>query len=407
VKVLISAPNDLGADQNGVPLSATLTGSISLVSSDAALTGGVSPADSYVYWSENDPNQPNENLKYWGTKRLNWEVFTDNNWENAYAHTWFDFEFNNDWLGGYELHTILPGDYVKISTANSTYPFPVGVTFNNGISGLTLQEVADQLNNSDEPHITNFYYRPMPSDVGGLGATAGPINLNITNNFLINSAFQPPPSLNGGSQLLIAQFGYTGGVQITSTTTTSTTSTSTTSTSTTSTTTTSTTSTSTTTTTTAAPTTTTSTTSTTTINPCLLAGTASMVYPTTTTTTTSTSTSTTTTTTTGTITAYWEYFGACSTMSAEFYQNGNLMANPIGSGISTGSFTILPGDVLEVYHNTSKGGSCLSGIAVVEVPYLSGTVVSSDFITGSFVTAFAGWTVSGSDDVGLYAGLNP
>lgn len=94
-------------------------------------------------------------------------------------------------------------------------------------------------------------------------------------------------------------------------------------------------------------------------------------------------------------------------MSAEFYQNGNLMANPIGSGTSTGSFTILPGDVLEVYHNTSKGGSCLSGIAVVEVPYLSGTVVSSDFITGSFVTAFAGWTVSGSNDVGLYAGLVP
>ena len=408
VKVLISAPNDLGADQNGVPLSATLTGSISLVSSDAALTGGVSPADSYVYWSENDPNQPNENLKYWGTKRLNWEVFTDNNWENAYAHTWFDFEFNNDWLGGYELHTILPGDYVKISTANSTYPFPVGVTFNNGISGLTLQEVADQLNNSDEPHITNFYYRPMPSDVGGLGATAGPINLNITNNFLINSAFQPPPSLNGGSQLLIAQFGYTGGVQITSTTTTSTTSTSTTSTSTTSTTTTSTTSTSTTTTTTAAPTTTTSTTSTTTINPCLLAGTASMVYPTTTTTTTSTSTSTTTTTTTGTITAYWEYLGACATQFSEFYKNGNLVANPFGSGASTGSFTILPGDYLEVIHTAGiKGGGCLSAIAAIEVPYLSGLVVNSDFNTGAGASAYVAWTVSGSDDVGLYAGLTP
>ena len=407
VKVLISAPDDLGADQNGVTLSATLTGSLSLIAYDTGLTGGVSPADSYVYWSENDANQPNENLKYWGTKRLTWEIFTDNNWENGYAHSWYDFEFNNDWLGGYELHTILPGDYVKISTANSTYPFPVGVTFSNGVSGLTLQEVADQLNNSNEPHITNFYYRPMPSDAGGLGATASPINLAITNNFLINSTFQPPPSLNGGSQLLIAQFGYTGGVQITTTTSTTTTSTSTTSTTTTSTTTTSTSTTSTTTTTTAAPTTTTSTTSTTTANPCLLAGTASMVYPTTTTTSTTTSTSTTTTTTTGTMTAYWEYFGACSTMSAEFYQNGNLMANPFGSGTSTGSFTILPGDLLQVYHNTSKGGSCLAGIAVVEVPYLSGLVANSDYINGAFVSAVAGWTVSGSSDVGLYAGLNP
>ena len=83
------------------------------------------------------------------------------------------------------------------------------------------------------------------------------------------------------------------------------------------------------------------------------------------------------------------------------------MANPFGSGTSTGSFTILPGDLLQVYHNTSKGGSCLAGIAVVEVPYLSGLVANSDYINGAFVSAVAGWTVSGSSDVGLYAGLNP
>ena len=280
VKILISAPDDLGSDQNGVSFDVEVSGSLSLVSLSPSLTGGVSPTETYVYWSENDPVQPNENLKYWGTKRLNWEVFTDSTWEDAYAHSWFDFEFNNDWLGGYELHSILPGDYVKISTANSTYPFPVGVTFSSGLSGLTLQEVADQLNNSNEPHITNFYYRPMPSESGSLSAIAAPINLDITNNFLINSNFQPPPSLNGGSQLLIAQFGYTGGTPITTTTSTTTTSTTTTST---------------TTTTTIAPTTTSTTTSTTTVDPCLLAGTASMVYPTTTTTTTSTTTTTTTT----------------------------------------------------------------------------------------------------------------
>jgi hypothetical protein len=302
VKILISAPNNLGSDQNGVTLNVDVSGSLNLISFDPLLTGGISPSETYVFWSENDPVQPNENLKYWGTKRLNWEVFNDNTWENAYAHSWFDFEFNNDWLGGYELHTILPGDYVKISTASSTYPFPIGVTFTDEPGGLTLQDVADQLNSSNEPHITNFYYRPMPSDVGSLNSIASPINLDITNNFLVNSNFQPPPSLNGGSQLLIAQFGYTGGTPITTTTSTTTTSTTTTSTTTTSTSTTTTTSTSTTTTTTIAPTTTSTTTSTTTVDPCLLSGTASMVYPTTSTTTSTTSTTTIAPTTTSTTT---------------------------------------------------------------------------------------------------------
>ena len=131
-----------------------------------------------------------------------------------------------------------------------------------------------------------------------------------------------------------------------------------------------------------------------------------MVYPTTTTTTTSTST--TTTTTMAPITAYWEYLGACATQSAEFYQNGNLMASPFGFGTSTGSFTILPGDTLTVYHNTgNKGAGCISGIAVVEVPYLSGLVAASDFVTGAGLSAVAGLIVSGSSDVGLYAGLTP
>lgn len=131
-----------------------------------------------------------------------------------------------------------------------------------------------------------------------------------------------------------------------------------------------------------------------------------MVYPTTTTTTTSTST--TTTTTMAPITAYWEYLGACATQSAEFYQNGNLMASPFGSGPSTGSFTILPGDLLTVYHNTgTKGAGCISGIAVIEEPYLTSNIVSSDFVTGAGLSAVAGGTVSGSSDVGLYAGLTP
>ena len=337
VTVTIFAPDELGADQNGVLLGSTLTGSLVTVYADNVLGNGVSPANTYVYWSENNPDQPNANLKYWGTKRLNWEVFNDATWENGYAHSWYDFEFNNDWLGGYELHTLVPGDNVKVSTANSTYPYPVGVTFVNGLSGLTIQEAADQLNNSDEPHITNFYYRPMPSNVGGLSTTSGAINISAGNHLLYNGPFAPPPSLIGGSALLIPGFGYTGGVQITSTTTTSTTTTSTTST---------------TTTTTILPTTTTtststSTTSTTTAAPvCTLAGTATMLYPTTTTSTTSTTTTTSTSTTSTTTTTTLLVLNSAirnttgSTISGQFVVYVSIGGGGYSTYYSTGTISI-------------------------------------------------------------------
>jgi hypothetical protein len=150
---------------------------------------------------------------------------------------------------------------------------------------LTLSEAATQLNSAG-PNIENFYYRVIPSDAGSLLATSGPINTAVNNAILGNSPYYAPPSLIGGSELLVPDFGYTGGSPVTTTTTTTTTSTTTT-------TTTSTTTTSTTTTTTLPPTTTT----TTTAPPfdCSLAGTAVVNYPTTTTSTTTTSTTTTTT----------------------------------------------------------------------------------------------------------------
>jgi hypothetical protein len=285
--ITIFAPSELGAEQNGVTLSAETTGILTIQSIDSQLSGGVSPTETYEFWSENNPDYPNDNLKFWGTKNIDWQIFNDNTWEDGYAHTWFDFEYNNDWLGAFELHTILNGDNVKISTANESFPFPIGITF--GASDITtLQNVADALNNSSDPNITNFYYRVIPTDSGNLSPTNGPINLEFLDNPLTTSSFPPPPSLIGGSPLLTVNFGYTGGTPITTTTSTTTTSTTTTSTTTTSTTTTSTTTTS------------TSTTTTTTTVPVLCglpSGTAVYVPPTTTTSTTTTTTSTTTTTT--------------------------------------------------------------------------------------------------------------
>jgi hypothetical protein len=295
VTLLISAPNELGADQNGVELTYNVSGSLSVSSYSTGLSGGSSITESYVYWSESSEEYPNANLKYWGTKNLDWNIFTENSWDDAYAHSWFDFEFNNDWLGGFELHNLSPGDFVKVSTANEFFPFPIGITVQPGVSSLSVQELADQLNNSSDPNITNFYYRPIPNENGDSDVDSPPINLEIQNTLIPASAYSPALSLIGGSGVLIANFTYTGGtVLLPTTTTTTSTSTSTTTTTTAppTSTTTSTSTTSTTSTTTAPPTSTTtstSTTSTTTIAP-------------TSTTTSTTSTSTTTTLPPGTFT---------------------------------------------------------------------------------------------------------
>ena len=286
VVITIYAPSELGADQNGVPLRVEESGSINVYSFSPSLTGGINPSNYYVYWDENREDYPNPNLKYWGTKRLSWQIFNDSTWDNGYAHSWYDYEFNNDWLGGYELHSLINGDTLRVSTGNTTYPFPQTLTFNGDLphNQLSLAGAADQLNGADS-HITNFYYRVIPDDAGSLSAASGPINIDMNNIELSNGPYYPPPSLVGGSPLLLANFGYTGGSPVTTTTTTTTTSTTTTSTTTTSTT-------STTTTTTLAPTTTTTTTTTLPPADCTFAGGSAVEVPATTTTTTSTTTTT-------------------------------------------------------------------------------------------------------------------
>jgi len=208
VTLVIAAPDEMGADQNGVLLTYETTGSISIISDSGELSGGSSPAETYVYWSESSESLPNANLKYWGTKKLNWDVFTDNGWDEGYAHTWLDYEFNNDWLGGYELHNITPGDFLKISTGNEFYPYPTGMTIQPGSASLTIGELSDQLNNSADTNIQNFYYRPIPNESGNLPLNSPPINVSINNSEVFNSASSSPPSQIGGSGLLIAGFTY-------------------------------------------------------------------------------------------------------------------------------------------------------------------------------------------------------
>jgi len=209
--IKITAPSDLGANQNGSKVSLSVSGSIILNSYDTGMTGGLNVDSKYVYWPEYSLTFPNKNLKYWGTKRINWNTFEDNTWDNGYAHGWYDFEFNNDWLGGYELHNIRPGDNILLSTANESYPFPTGITIQQGIAGLSIQELADQLNSSSDMYVSNFYYRPIPTESGPLSTDTPPTNLSVNNFSITNSSYLPPSSVPGGSPLFKVSFGSTGG----------------------------------------------------------------------------------------------------------------------------------------------------------------------------------------------------
>ena len=82
------------------------------------------------------------------------------------------------------------------------------MTIQPGASSLTIGELADQLNNSSDPNIQNFYYRPIPNESGNLPLDTPPINVTINNSNVSVSASSAPPSIIGGSGLLIAGFTY-------------------------------------------------------------------------------------------------------------------------------------------------------------------------------------------------------
>lgn len=200
-EIIIYASDDLGETQNGVPVVVNPTGLLSVPSYDASLQNGVSPIETYEYWSESSEKYPNENLKFWGTKRLNWDIFYNNNWEDGYAHSWFDFEYNNDWLGGFELHNLSPGDLISVSSGILTPPDTKN--FNSleyssgfyGITGSTIQQISNELNGNSNSYIGNYDYRPIPNDTGSLNSDSPPINIGIQSFAPSASPYPAPPSV--------------------------------------------------------------------------------------------------------------------------------------------------------------------------------------------------------------------
>ena len=209
INVVAGGSGNIG---NGDQLTVTLTGSLSLSSIDTQLSGGVTGGFAYVDWDASTDEIPVENLKYFGTKHLKWQTFTGSSWDNAYAHTWDDFEFENGWLGGYEIHSAKVGDNIKVSTGSQTFPFPVGVTFGPTGSGtgpsahMTLGSAASQLNSSSDPNITNFYYRVIPSTASSTLTTAGPTSISILPFAATGGSSPAPFSVPGGSSPLVVSF---------------------------------------------------------------------------------------------------------------------------------------------------------------------------------------------------------
>ena len=216
-QINIVADTSTGNIGNGDLLTASLTGSLNLVAINNQLSGGATGSTSYLNWNPITGGFPVKSLKYYGTKNLTWDTFTDSIWDEAYAHGWYDFEFQSGWLGGFEIHSSKVGDNIKVSTGNETIPFPVGVTLSatGGITGpsgyITLGAVADQLNNSTDPNITNFYYRVMPSSASTLLTTNGPISPVFSSFPATGGTANPPATVPGAPPVLVVSFTYATG----------------------------------------------------------------------------------------------------------------------------------------------------------------------------------------------------
>ena len=213
----IQANTDSGNIGNGDILTAVVTGALEIVSIDPTLSGGATEFSEYISWNQNYGSFPDENLRYWGYLTLNWDSIPTSTWDQAYAHGWYDFEYDNGWLGGFEIHSAKVGDNIKVSTGNETYPFPVGVTFSatGGVTGptgyITLGGAAAELNGSTEPHISNFYYQVSPFGYDEFLTTSGPVDTSFSFVGATAGGLAVPPTVPGAAPPLIVSFTYATG----------------------------------------------------------------------------------------------------------------------------------------------------------------------------------------------------
>lgn len=195
-----------GNKYNNSSIEVIVNGCVNLHSSDSIFINGKNEEIGEYLYSDliNNENLPSSILKLRDNVTL--ESLSKNQISEMYAQTWSSYEFNNDYIGGFEIHNIKQGDILNIR----------GVSGGSlGVTGSTLNNIIDNLNNTINAGVSDFSYSsnyPYGFEVGITGISS--YNVPYTNSLLV------PPTVPGSPIYPIADFsssatGATLGTSIT------------------------------------------------------------------------------------------------------------------------------------------------------------------------------------------------
>jgi hypothetical protein len=171
LRMSFKAPIGSGSSFNNQSLEITTTGGIYIYNGsspvqyyNSPITGGVNPYQEYTDFSFGG-DIPVENIRFYGTKGLNWDAFDMLEWDNVYAQTWGMYDYHNDWLGGFSIYNISTRDIIKIGRQTKGIVLDgLGLILDSTISPdlspgyLDMAEACKQLNRSKDPGISKFTY---------------------------------------------------------------------------------------------------------------------------------------------------------------------------------------------------------------------------------------------------------
>jgi hypothetical protein len=195
-----------GSKYNGSILNLTPSGSFNLISSDQYFADGTDEINEEtsldsILGSERIP----EYISKFGFN-VTLSSIARNQWSEFYSQTWDSYDFHGDFLGGFEIHNIQQGDYIKV----------YGVTGSTvQISSSTLGGIAEELDSSVEIGISNFDYKVLPEGASGYSPGAGITAMNFFVLTGATSSGYAPPSVPDAPILPIADFyaSNTGPIQ--------------------------------------------------------------------------------------------------------------------------------------------------------------------------------------------------
>jgi hypothetical protein len=195
-----------GSKYNGSIMNLTPSGSFNLISADQYFTGGTDETNEETLLdSILESGKIPEYISKFGFN-VTLDSLARNQWSSFYSQTWDSYDFHGDFLGGFEIHNIQQGDYIKV----------YGVTGSKvQISNSTLGGIAEELDSSPEIGISSFDYRVLPEGASGYSPGAG---ITAMNFFILTGATSSgytPPSVPNAPVLPIANFyaSNTGPIQ--------------------------------------------------------------------------------------------------------------------------------------------------------------------------------------------------